>query len=120
MKLYFQINQFGNILILTESGERIGHVGYGLSSEYSNGRAIGYGINAVYRGRGIMPRAVKAFIEHSDHKVFQAVTLPDNEASKRVLLKCGFVHVNLNETIQDPDANWVFEYVKGEVSSVAS
>ena len=115
MRLYFVISSWDVLSIVTETGKQVGHVGLGVGSKLSTGLAIGYSIDEAYRGKGIIPRAVKALIEHLDNEVFQAVTLYNNEASKRVLLKCGFKHINVKETKQDPTAHWVFEYHKSNI-----
>ena len=56
---------------------------------------IGYGISAEHRGRGYAAEAVDAAVSWAlrqpEVKRVDAETAPDNEASRRVLEKCGFV-----------------------------
>lgn len=55
---------------------------------------IGYGIEPEYQGRGYATEAVKAAVKWAFSqplvKAVEAETDPDNTASKKVLLKCGF------------------------------
>ena len=55
---------------------------------------IGYGILEEYRGQGFATEAVKLALKwafrHSEIKAVDAEADPDNSASQRVLLKCGF------------------------------
>lgn len=55
---------------------------------------IGYGINGIYEGRGFMTEAVCALVEwafsHPECRQVIANTLPDNIASRKVLVKNGF------------------------------
>ena len=60
-----------------------------------NGRPeIGYGISAKYQGHGYATAAVAAMCAWAMRQpgvcAVEAETEPDNEASKRVLAKCGF------------------------------
>lgn len=56
---------------------------------------IGYGILEEYRGRGFATEAVKLALgwafRHPEINAVEAETDPDNAASQRVLLKCGFL-----------------------------
>ena len=55
---------------------------------------IGYGILEEYRGQGFATEAVKMVLKwafsHPETKAVEAETDPDNAASQRVLMKCGF------------------------------
>ena len=55
---------------------------------------IGYGILKEYRGKGFATEAVKLALKwafrHSEIKAVDAEADPDNSASQRVLIKCGF------------------------------
>ncbi len=55
---------------------------------------IGYGILEEYRGQGFATEAVKLAIkwafQHSEVVAIEAEADPDNAASQRVLMKCGF------------------------------
>ena len=55
---------------------------------------IGYGILEEYRGQGFATEAVRTVLKwafpHPKTKAVEAETDPDNAASQRVLMKCGF------------------------------
>ena len=75
-------------------GERLGELCFkGLSAEGS--AEIGYGILPGYQGKGYATEAVKAVtawaLSKPNVNCITAETEEDNAASKRVLLKCGFV-----------------------------
>ena len=77
-----------------ESGNLIGDACFkGPPAE--NNPEIGYGINEEFWGRGIASEGVYALckwaFENGNADALEAETAPDNTASKRVLLKLGFV-----------------------------
>ena len=54
---------------------------------------VGYGLNPLYEGRGIMTEALRAFLDFGKTLGIRAVradTLPENVRSQHVLKKCGF------------------------------
>jgi len=55
---------------------------------------MGYALDKRHWGRGIVPEAVEAMVRYAFQKEYvarvQALTLPENRASQRVLEKCGF------------------------------
>ena len=54
---------------------------------------VGYGLNPLYEGRGIMTEALRAFLDFGKTLGIRAVradTLPENVRSQHVLQKCGF------------------------------
>ena len=71
---------------------------------------LGYSIDKLEQGKGIMTSAVKlvteyAFNELGMHRI-EASVLVDNEKSKRVLNKCGFKELGLNEKYLFIDGVW--------------
>lgn len=58
---------------------------------------IAYGISPGYEGRGYATEAAQALVDYAasrdDVKLIRAHTLPDAQASRRVLEKCGFTCV---------------------------
>lgn len=80
--------------IVGKDGKSVGDLCFkGLGAD---GRAeIGYGILEEHRGRGFATEAVRAAAEWALRQpecvAVEAETAPDNEASRRVLGKCGFV-----------------------------
>lgn len=89
-------------VVLKETGELIGCVGY-LLSENSNLQIpadqaeVGYWIARPYWGRGICTEALRAVVEYCFAKGFSALWgdyFPENPASGRVMAKCGFLPTN--------------------------
>ena len=74
---------------------------------------IAYGIAPDYRGRGFATEVARALTEHAlgDARVrtIRAHTLPEPNASTRVLAKCGF---HFTGEVHDPEdgAVWRWEY----------
>lgn len=106
MKVYFRI--INNRVDIISQGKRIGHIGWGVNSEISRGWPVGYSINPEFRQRGIMRKALKALIDHTDEPILQAVVLQTNIASQRTLLSAGFTCIR-----NVPDEHQVFEYKRG-------
>lgn len=80
------------------NGEVIGNLSFkGLEDD---GIAeIGYGMNAEYEGKGYMTEAVSAVVKWASSqngvKQIEAETEEENQASKRVLEKCGFIPLGI-------------------------
>ncbi|WP_425833147.1 GNAT family N-acetyltransferase [Streptomyces fractus] len=71
---------------------------------------LGYWVDADYRGRGLIPVAVEEICraardEMGLHRI-EAGTLKDNEASQRVLAKCGFVRYGLAPNFLHINGAW--------------
>ena len=83
------------ISLKENSGQMIGSVGY-WRTDFANHRAeIGYMLHPNYWGKGITSEALTAtidfgFEEIKLHSIFANVS-PENEASRQILLKHGFV-----------------------------
>ena len=99
--LLFLMSQYGRTEgplaypVLTRGGENIGYV---QMVPLGNGSwEIGYHIAKKHTGRGYATEAVKAFLPVMADAVgtgeVLGICLSENAASKRVLLKCGFVPV---------------------------
>ena len=77
---------------------------------------IAYGIAPSYRGRGFATEAARALVsfalERVDVTSIRAHTKPENDASGRVLSKCGFHQVG---EVEDPEDGlvWRWERVVG-------
>jgi [ribosomal protein S5]-alanine N-acetyltransferase len=75
---------------------RAGGTFYGMIDLRSTlGRSeLGYALDQQYWGRGIVPEAVEAMVCYAFQKSqvtrVQALTMPENRPSQRVLEKCGF------------------------------
>ena len=80
-------------VIENEDGVQIGDLCF---KGYEDGQnpEVGYGINDEFQRRGYATEAVKLALEwafaHPGVKAVEAETDPDNIASQRVLVKCGF------------------------------
>lgn len=96
-------------IVLKESGEAIGAMGYGPSCDCDlpareGEPLIGYWVGKPYWSQGICTEALKLMIEHiketTDIKSLISGHFIDNPASGRVMEKCGFTATG--ETCIDP------------------
>lgn len=96
-------------IVLKESGESIGAMGYGPSCDCDlpareGEPLIGYWVGKPYWSQGICTEALKLMIEHiketTDIKSLISGHFIDNPASGRVMEKCGFTATG--ETCIDP------------------
>ena len=85
-------------IVSTTTMETIGVLSVRKDIHRYNNRAfmVGYVLDKNWRGQGIMPDAVKYMMKYlfmnMGADVVTAAHFPGNEASKRVLEKCGFVY----------------------------
>lgn len=82
-------------IVLKETGEFIGFCNTGMKEELSEpNREIAYAISKHYRNRGYTTQAVRGLVtylfENTDVKRLNAVVLPHNVASNKLINKCGF------------------------------
>ncbi|GGA48831.1 GNAT family N-acetyltransferase [Psychrobacillus lasiicapitis] len=82
-------------IILKETDEFIGFCNTGIKEELSGpNREVAYSISKYYRSIGYATLAVKALVnylfENTDVEQLNAVVLPRNIASNKVIRKCGF------------------------------
>ncbi|WP_066306755.1 GNAT family N-acetyltransferase [Bacillus sp. FJAT-29814] len=82
-------------IILKETGKLIGFCHSGLKQELpAPNREIAYGLSKFYWNRGYASMAAKGLIdflfEETNVEVLNAVALPNNVGSNRVIRKCGF------------------------------
>lgn len=98
----YDTNQYPYVMAidLKSNNEYIGHIGL---SKISQGIEIGYFISEKHQGNGYATEAVKVFCEWSKVEfnldTICGITLPDNIASKKVLIKCGFALIEENKYI---------------------
>ena len=75
---------------------------------------IGYALAPAYRGRGLASEAARGMLayafSHPEVRGVVAHTLPEKNASTRVLERVGFVHVG---TVHDPDDGEVWRWSLG-------
>lgn len=82
-------------IFLKETDEFIGFCNTGIKDELSEpNREIAYAISKHYRNKGYTTRAVRGLVkflfENTDVEQLNAVVLPRNVASIKVIEKCGF------------------------------
>ena len=74
---------------------------------------IAYGLNPEYQGKGYATEAAEALtayaFESGKVRVVRAHTLPESNASGRVLTKCGFRHIG---EVIDPEDGLVWRWEK--------
>ena len=96
-------------IVLKETGEAIGAMGYGPSCECNlpardSEPLIGYWVGRPYWNRGICTEALRLMLEHiranTDIASLISGHFIDNPASGRVMEKCGFIPTG--ETYIDP------------------
>jgi [ribosomal protein S5]-alanine N-acetyltransferase len=72
---------------------------------------IAYSVDSAYRSNGYATEIAGALVTYAlafaEVDVVRAHTLPENRASQRVLMKCGFEHV---DDVVDPDDGLVCRY----------
>ncbi|MCH7323305.1 GNAT family N-acetyltransferase [Solibacillus sp. MA9] len=96
-------------IILKESGEFIGFCTSGIKEELSgSNREVAFAISKHYRNKGYTTKAVKGLIqylfEHTNVKLINAVVLPHNGSSNKVIQKCAF-HLNGHAEIDGEQFN---------------
>jgi ribosomal-protein-alanine N-acetyltransferase len=97
--------------VVRESRLLIGSGGFGGKPDQSGRVEIGFSIVDSYHGRGLATEAVRALVEwastHKEVKRIVAATVYGNDASRRVLQKCGFREVGPGEDLGTVE----FEYL---------
>jgi RimJ/RimL family protein N-acetyltransferase len=71
--------------------------GYMAAFERFNLPEVGYWIGPTFWGRGIATEALRQFLSLLPHRPIYARVAHDNQASRRVLEKCGFVYDHTGE-----------------------
>ena len=83
------------------AGEPMGSVSIVRFDSMRKEAELGYALSRVLWGQGIMPEAIEAVMEwavsHLGVKQFSAQVFAGNEASVRVLKKCGFSHTSTRQ-----------------------
>ena len=107
----------GFTLIHRASGVPIGSAGFKAPPDSDGCVEIAYGIDAAHQGRGYATEAAEALtrfaFETTEARRVRAHTLPEPNASTRVLTKCGFTRVG---EIIDPDDGLVWRWEKSSAS----
>lgn len=94
-------------IVLKESDEFIGWCCSGMKDELpAPNREIMYGISKHFRNRGYTTQAVQGvtqfLFENTNVEVLNAIALITNQASNKVIQKCGFERLNMIEIENEP------------------
>ena len=104
----------GFALVHSESGLVIGNAGFTGPPDAEGMVEIAYGVVPDYQGRGYATEAASALVAWAANNgrvaVVRAHTLPERNASTRVLEKCGFRHVG---EVTHPTDGLVWRWEKG-------
>jgi ribosomal-protein-alanine N-acetyltransferase len=104
----------GFVIVERESNLAIGTCGFKGPPDHEGMVEIAYGVVPAYRGKGYATEAAEALVKFAlgsgQVQLVRAHTFPSNDASMRVLEKCGFKR--LREVIDPEDGRvWRFERV---------
>jgi ribosomal-protein-alanine N-acetyltransferase len=101
----------GFFVVHGESGTVIGSAGFKGPPDSTGTVEIAYGIVPSFEGRGFATEVAGALVRFASAneqvRTVRAHTLPESNASTRVLLKCGFEHV---DTVFDPEDGTVWRW----------
>jgi RimJ/RimL family protein N-acetyltransferase len=104
----------GFFVVHRESGSVIGSAGFKGPPDSTGVVEVAYGIVPTFEGRGYATEAAAALVDFAfasgQVRMVRAHTLPQPNASTRVLLKCGFRHVGM---VVDPDDGPVWRWERG-------
>jgi [ribosomal protein S5]-alanine N-acetyltransferase len=108
----------GFAVVHRESNSVVGTVGFKGPPDEHGMVEIAYGIVPIFQGQGYATEAAEAGVAFAfgDDRVrlVRAHTLPTNNASTRVLVKCGFEHKG---EVIDPEDGQVWRWERGRVST---
>lgn len=94
----------GFIVVERAGGSAIGSCGFKGPPDADGIVEVAYGIDPAFRGRGYATEAARALtafaLSTGGVRLVRAHTRPDNDASARVLERCGFVRVG---AVTDPE-----------------
>jgi ribosomal-protein-alanine N-acetyltransferase len=101
----------GFCMVDRASGAVIGSCGYKGPPDPEGSVEIAYSVDPDYQGRGYATEAARAMVDFafgsSGVRLVRAHTLPENNASTRVLTKCGFEQV---AEVLDPEDGLVWRW----------
>jgi RimJ/RimL family protein N-acetyltransferase len=103
----------GFTLVHRVTNARVGSGGFKGPPDADGMVEISYGVAPEHQGKGYATEAAEALVAYAFRngqvRVVRAHTLPENEASKRVLEKCGFRFVG---EVHDPEDGLVWRWEK--------
>ena len=105
----------GFAVVDRESRSVVGNVGFKGPPDEQGMVEIAYGIVPDYEGRGYATEAAALLVRfasgHSEVRLIRAHTLPTNNPSTRVLMKCGFEYMG---EVVDPEDGLVWRWERGK------
>ena len=105
----------GFMLVHRDTGGVVGRCGFKGPPDGDGMVEIAYGVNPEHEGKGYATEAAGALVSyafgHREVRVVRAHTLPEWNASTRVLTKCGFRRVG---EVVDPEDGLVWRWEKTE------
>jgi RimJ/RimL family protein N-acetyltransferase len=108
----------GFSLVHRDSDTVVGSAGFKGPPDADGVVEISYGVNPDHQGKGYATEAAQALTAYAFSSgqvlVVRAHTLPEPNASTRVLAKCGFRHVG---EVIDPEDGLVWRWEKGVAAS---
>ena len=108
----------GFIIVRKNDGNEVGQCGFKGPPTSDGTVEIAYGIATEMQGRGYATEAARALtsfaFQHKEVQLVLAHTLPEQNASTRILTKCGFDHVG---EIIDPEDGLVWRWEKRREST---
>lgn len=103
----------GFAVVLRDGGATVGTAGFKGPPSADGMVEIAYGIAAEHQGRGYATEAARALLEYAARsgsvRLVRAHTLPEPNASTRVLTKCGFLSLG---AVEDPEDGTVWRWEK--------
>lgn len=113
----------GFSLTLRETGESVGRCGFNGPPTKAGVVEIAYGVDPAHQRKGFATEAAKALVQFAyaggSVQIVRAHTLPEANASTRVLTKCGFRFVG--EVIDPEDGRvWRWEKRQARISHTGS
>jgi RimJ/RimL family protein N-acetyltransferase len=103
--------QHGFAVVLRDGGASAGTAGFKGPPSADGMVEIAYGIAAEHQGRGYATEAARALLDYAARsgcvRLVRAHTLPEPNASTRVLAKCGFVRLG---AVEDPEDGTVWRW----------
>ena len=107
----------GFLLVSLDNGGLVGHCGFTGPPNADGTIEIAYRVDAEHRCKGYATEAAGALVsyafEHGPARIVRAHTLPEPDASTRVLLKCGFQRTG---EVNHPDDGLVWRWERSRDS----
>lgn len=104
---------FGFSILLREGGIHVGTCGFNGPPDADGVVEIAYGVDDEHQGKGYATEAAEALVEFAFNsglvRMVRAHTFPEENASGRVLTKCGFRFIG---DVDDPEEGLVWRWEK--------